>query len=335
MPTKLAETPVAPEPSLTPRTPVALPSRPSQWRAPLANVGRALVVPLVALILWQFVSDPRTKELSFFQNHPTFAEKLPGPLRLPPPTKVFKTLVAYAEPVKPFADWQETLSGDEQKAGGWKTSKLRWATSGDLWADALASLRRVLVGFGLGTLLALPLGLMMGASDRVYGMMNPVLQILRPIPPIAYIPLAMAWFGLGDPPAYFLVFLGAFFPVLVNTISGVRNVDGIYLRAARNLGASGPTLFRRVILPAATPYILTGARVGVGVGFICVIVAEMLAVNSGLGYRIINAREYQQLDLVIAGMISIGVLGFALDAVMVRLNTHLLRWHRGADERGH
>ncbi len=114
----------------------------------------------------------------------------------------------------------------------------------------------------------MPLGLLMGARPLVYAFFNPVLQLLRPIPPIAYIPLAILWFGLGNPPAFFLISLGAFFPVLMNTIAGVRAVDTIYIRAARNLGAGEGTLFWRVMVPAAMPYILTGIRVGIGVAFI-------------------------------------------------------------------
>ncbi len=136
--------------------------------------------------------------------------------------------------------------------------------------------------------------------------------------------------GAG-PPAIFLIVLGAFFPVLVNTIAGVRNVDAIYLRAARNLGAGEWTLFRRVILPAATPYVLTGVRVGVGVAFIVVIVAEMIAVNDGLGYRILEAREFFWSDKIIAGMITIGLIGLGIDLFMNRLNAWLLRWHRGLE----
>lgn len=115
----------------------------------------------------------------------------------------------------------------------------------------------------------------------------------------------------------------------MNTIAGVRHVDSIYIRAAQNLGARGTTMFRRVILPAATPYILTGLRVGLGVGFICLIVAEMIAVNNGLGFRILEAREFFWSDKIIAGMLTIGLLGLGIDAAMNRLNSYLLRWHRG------
>ena len=197
--------------------------------------------------------------------------------------------------------------------------------------DAAGSLYRVVVGFAIGAGLALPLGLVMGARPRVHAWLNPLVQLLRPIPPIAYIPLSILWFGLGNPPAIFLIVLGAFFPVLMNTIAGVRQVDGIYLRAARNLGASGTTLFVRVILPAAVPYILSGVRIGIGTAFIVVIVSEMIAVNNGLGFRILEAREYFWSDKIIAGMISIGLIGLAIDTGVTRLNNHLLRWHRGMD----
>jgi NitT/TauT family transport system permease protein len=129
----------------------------------------------------------------------------------------------------------------------------------------------------------------------------------------------------------FLIALGAFFPVLMNTIAGVRQVDGIYIRAARNLGASQRTMFVQVMLPAAVPYILSGVRIGIGTAFIVVIVSEMIAVNNGLGFRILEAREYFWSDQIIAGMISIGLLGLAIDVGMNKLNNHLLRWHRGLE----
>lgn len=204
--------------------------------------------------------------------------------------------------------------------------------SGELPRDAVSSLYRVLMGFLIGTALALPIGLAMGASRTAYGLLNPILQILRPIPPIAFIPLAILWFGLGNPPAFFLISLGAFFPVLLNTVAGVRSVDAIYIRAARNLGASGRTLFFRVVVPAAMPMIMTGIRVGFGIAFIVVIVAEMIAVNNGLGYRILEAREYFWSDKIVAGMITIGLLGLAIDSVLARVSDHLLRWHRGLEQ---
>jgi NitT/TauT family transport system permease protein len=208
---------------------------------------------------------------------------------------------------------------------------VEWLASGELVHDAASSLFRVVLGFLVGSVLALPIGLAMGAYPRAYELGNAVVQILRPIPPIAFIPLAILWFGLGNPPAVFLIALGAFFPVLMNTIAGVRQVDGIYLRAAQNLGAGQGVLFRRVIVPAAMPFILTGLRIGIGTAFIVVIVSEMIAVNDGLGYRILEAREFMWSDKIIAGMLTIGLLGLAIDTGMNRLNQHLLRWHRGSE----
>lgn len=266
------------------------------------DAATGLVVPVLAITLWQWVA----------------ASGLVDRQVLPAPQDVWRKWVDYLLPLEPFSQY-----GD----GGW----IKWAFSGELPVDIVASLYRVVVGFAIGAGLALPLGLAMGASGRVHAWMNPLVQVLRPIPPIAYIPLAMLWFGLGNPPAVFLIAIGAFFPVLMNTIAGVRQVDGIYLRAANNLGAGKLTIFLRVILPAAVPYILSGVRIGIGTAFIVVIVAEMIAVNSGLGFRISEAREYFWSDKVIAGMISIGVLGLVIDIGVNRLNNYLLRWHRGLE----
>ncbi|MCS0583516.1 ABC transporter permease [Massilia pinisoli] len=269
------------------------------------DIAIGMVVPVVAIAIWQWVAGMGWVNENI----------------LPSPLQVWRKWVAYLLPLQDFATWREI------NHGGW----LAWAVSGELITDAIGSLYRVIVGFLVGAGLALPVGLVMGASRVAYGWLNPLFQLLRPIPPIAYIPLSILWFGLGNPPAIFLIALGAFFPVLMNTIAGVRQVDGIYLRAARNLGASGPTMFLRVILPAAVPYILTGMRIGIGTAFIVVIVSEMIAVNNGLGFRILEAREYFWSDKIIAGMITIGLLGLAIDSGMNLLNNYLLRWHRGLE----
>jgi NitT/TauT family transport system permease protein len=271
------------------------------WNLRLRGASAGLVVPALLIALWQ-----TTSSLGWVNAHV-----------LPSPWAVVLRWVAYLLPPAPFAE----------SSGSW----LAWATSGELIVDASSSMYRVVVGFMIGALLALPLGLVMGASNRVYAWLNPLMQVLRPIPPIAYIPLAILWFGLGNPPAMFLIAIGAFFPVLINTIAGVRQVDSIFIRAARNLGANQRTMFLRVILPAAVPYILSGVRIGIGTAFIVVIVSEMIAVNNGLGFRILEAREYFWSDKIIAGMISIGMLGLAIDTGVNRLNNHLLRWHRGLE----
>lgn len=270
----------------------------------LKQIGGILygtLVPIVLLTLWQGLS----------------VYGIVDPKILPSPVAVLLKWIAYLSPVEPF---------DPGKSG-----YLAWLFSGELIGDASASLYRVGTGFMIGMVLALPFGLLMGANDATYRLFNPLFQLLRPIPPIAFIPLSILWFGLGNPPAIFLIIIGAFFPVLMNTIAGVRQVDGIYIRAAQNLGANQSTLFLRVILPAAMPYILAGMRIGIGTAFIVVIVSEMIAVNNGLGYRILEAREFFWSDKIIAGMFSIGLLGLAIDTGMSRLNSHLLKWHRGVD----
>jgi NitT/TauT family transport system permease protein len=262
---------------------------------------RSVIVPVVIVLAWEGLSR----------------SGVINPIILPAPSRVLLRWIAYLKPLKPY----------DPAAGSW----LAWTVSGELPGDAVSSLYRVMAGFLIGTGLALPLGLAMGASNRAYAYLNPALQVLRPIPPIAYVPLAILWFGLGNPPAFFLISLGAFFPVLMNTIAGVRSVDSIYIRAARNLGARPSALFFRVMVPAAMPHIMTGVRVGFGVAFIVVIVAEMIAVNSGLGYRILEAREFFWSDKIIAGMITIGLLGLGIDAALARLSRYLLRWHRGLE----
>ncbi|MDI4632114.1 ABC transporter permease [Pelomonas sp. V22] len=274
---------------------MATSKRKPRWR----ELGAGFVVPVVLIAIWQAAAS-----MELVNSHV-----------LPSPWAVLTRWVAYLLPQTPYAD------------GNW----LAWAVSGELIKDSLGSLYRVAVGFLIGAGLALPLGLAMGASQTVYAWLNPLTQVLRPIPPIAYIPLSILWFGLGNPPAIFLIAIGAFFPVLINTIAGVRQVDGIYIRAARNLGASQRTMFLRVMLPAAVPYILSGVRIGIGTAFIVVIVSEMIAVNNGLGFRILEAREYFWSDKIIAGMITIGLLGLAIDGAVSKLNNHLLRWHRGLE----
>src|SRR5450830_669026 len=268
--------------------------------ARLRRLGIGLIVPALVIAIWQGVT------MAGWVN----AQVLPSPLA------VVQRWFAYLLPVQPYDG---------------TGSKLAWMFSGELIIDSIGSMYRVLVGFVIGAGLALPIGLAMGASQRVYAWFNPLFQLLRPIPPIAYIPLSILWFGLGNPPAVFLIVLGAFFPVLMNTIAGVRQVDSIYLRAAHNLGASQRTMFLRVILPAATPYILAGFRIALGAAFMIVIVSELIAVPDGLGFRINEAREYSWTDKVMAGMFTIGMIGLTLDIGMNKLNNYLLRWHRGLE----
>src|SRR5919197_4358232 len=194
------------------------------------------------------------------------------------------------------------------------------AQDGTLLRHVTASLYRVTFGYGVAVLLAVPLGILMGWYRLVFTALNPAIQMLRPISPIAWIPLAILWFGVGDLSPTFLVFQASFFPVVVATISGVQQVGREYIRAAQNFGITGFKLFRTIIVPGALPTIITGMRVGLGVGWLVVVAAEMVGITSGLGYLIIDARNAgMRYDLVVAGMIIIGTIGLFLDLFMRRL----------------
>jgi len=202
------------------------------------------------------------------------------------------------------------------------------ARDGTLWEHIGASLFRVGVGFGLAAIVAVPLGLWMGWVRGAYITLNPLFQMLRPISPIAWIPLAILWFGVGDVSPVFLIFLSSVFPMIVQTISGVHTIERRYLWAAANFGVSRYTLFRRVVIPAVLPQVIVGMRIGLGVAWLVVVAAEMIALRSGLGYLIIDSRNAgNRYDLVIAGMIIIGVIGLMLDGAM-RLLERLksVRW---------
>lgn len=199
---------------------------------------------------------------------------------------------------------------------------------GTLWEHIGASLFRVGVGFGLAVIVGVPLGLWMGWVRGAYITLNPVFQMLRPISPIAWIPIAILWFGVGNVSPIFLIFISSVFPMVVQTINGVHTIEKRYLRAAANFGVSRTTLFRQVVVPAVLPQIIVGMRIGLGVAWLVVVAAEMIALRSGLGYLIIDSRNAgNRYDLVIAGMIIIGIIGLLLDGFM-RLLEHLkmVRW---------
>lgn len=199
---------------------------------------------------------------------------------------------------------------------------LELASQGTLALHVVASLYRVTLGYGLALALAIPLGSLMGWYGGAFQAFNPMIQLLRPISPIAWIPLAILWFGVGDASPTFLIFLSSFFPIVVATTAGVHQVERQYVWAAQNFGVGGLRLFRTVIFPAALPQIITGMRVGLGVAWLVVVAAEMVAINSGLGYLIIDARNAgSRYDLVVAGMVLIGVIGFLLDLLMRRLES--------------
>jgi NitT/TauT family transport system permease protein len=180
-----------------------------------------------------------------------------------------------------------------------------------------ASLFRVTWGFLLAVVVGVPFGLMLGWFRPARQAFNPMIQVFRPISPIAWIPVAIIWFGITDLAPIFLIFLASVFPITVSAMAAVRNVQPVYLRAAQNFGLSGFELFRRVIFPATLPQIITGLRIALGIAWLVVVAAEMIAANSGLGYLIIDARNAgKRYDLVVAGMVLIGIIGFLLDVLM-------------------
>jgi len=206
---------------------------------------------------------------------------------------------------------------------------------GGIWDDAFsatlhihlfASMTRVYGGFALAALVAVPLGLLIGRNEKVRALLDPFLQLMRPIPVTAWLPLSMILFGLGPRSAFFLVFLGAFYPILLNTVFGVRSVEKRLFEAASMLGCSGSAQFFRVVLPASLPSIFTGLRLGLGLAWFVIVVGEMTGVPQGLGAVIMDGRTLSRTELVICGMIVIGIAGFISDRIIVALMNRLLRW---------
>jgi len=205
------------------------------------------------------------------------------------------------------------------------------ARKGLLVKYVVASLFRVTVGFGLALLVGIPAGLLLGWFHRLYFAFNPLIQVLRPISPIAWIPLAILWFEVDDRAPIFLIFLASVFPITVSAMAAVQNIQQVYIRAARNFGLGRLELFRRVIFPATLPQVLTGVRIALGVAWLVVVAAEMVAINSGLGYLIIDARNAgKSYHLVVAGMVMIGLIGLGLDLLVRRLERFdEVRWGYG------
>jgi len=199
---------------------------------------------------------------------------------------------------------------------------------GTLFEHIAASLFRVGTGFALAVFVGVPLGLWMGWIRFAFDTLNPIFQMLRPISPIAWIPIAILWFGVGDASPIYLIFISSVFPMIVQTTAGVHTIEQRYLRAAENFGVSRYTLFSQVVIPAVLPQVIVGMRIGLGVAWLVVVAAEMIALRSGLGYLIIDSRNAgNRYDLVIAGMIIIGLIGLSLDFAMRLLEgAKLVRW---------
>jgi NitT/TauT family transport system permease protein len=205
---------------------------------------------------------------------------------------------------------------------------LRLARQRLLWAYIGDSLWRVAVGYGVAVLLGIPLGIALGSSATLARGVNPLIQMLRPISPLAWMPLAVIWFGVTNLAPIFLIFLASFFPVVVAAMNGVRNLPPMFLQAGRNFGLSRSQLVWRVVLPGILPHILIGLRIAFGIAWLVLVAAEMIAVDSGLGYLIIDARNAgKRYDLVVGGMLLIGTIGLLLD-ILIRRTERLrsVRW---------
>jgi len=197
--------------------------------------------------------------------------------------------------------------------------------SGELLYHLMASLKREAVAFVMASS-AIPIGLAMGWWRPVHDQVNPIMEILRPIPPLAWIPLSILWFGLGDEQNEFIIFLGMFFPILINTITAVKNIEPNFVRAARSLGAPERKVLTRIVLVGALPQIITGVRVGLGVGWMALVAAELVGANSGLGFLINDARSMLRTDTIVVGMLTIGLIGLLIDLTIRLLSRRLLPW---------
>ncbi len=198
--------------------------------------------------------------------------------------------------------------------------------SGELLKHIQISLYRVFLGFGIGSAMAVSLGLLIGWSEKAKSFVDPIVEIVRPIPPMAWIPLSILWFGIGELPKIFIIILGVFFPVLTNTVVGVKSIEKGLLKLARSMGLKGFVLFKEVIVFGASPYIITGLRIGLGFGWMCLVTAELIAAQAGLGYMIEEAKMLLLTNKVILGMLTIGFLGILIDRLIIRLEKILLPW---------
>jgi ABC-type nitrate/sulfonate/bicarbonate transport system permease component len=209
--------------------------------------------------------------------------------------------------------------------GGWQLLK-----KGTLQRDLFASLKRVAIALVFAAAIGFPLGAALGASKRFAWFCEPIVNFFRPIPPLAWIPLSILWFGINDAQNQFIIFLGAFFPIVLNTMEGVRNVDRQLIRAARTLGASRFAIAMTVVLPASLPAMFIGFRIGTGIAWMALVAGELVAATSGLGFLISQGRLLYRSDFIIVGMIMIGLTGLVLDGIIRLFQARVTPWR--ADE---
>jgi len=203
---------------------------------------------------------------------------------------------------------------------------IQLASDGSLFVDIGASLSRVLAGFLLGTLLAIPVGFLMGWYATIRALVEPWIQFFRMIPPLAIIPLAIVLLGIGEEPKILVIFLAAFLSCVVSTYQGVVSVDKTLINAARVLGAGDAVIFARIVVPASSPFILVGMRIGLGAAWATLVAAELIAAQDGIGHRMQQAQLYYDLPTIFVGLIVIGVLGLAMDRILLLIEKRLTGW---------
>lgn len=195
--------------------------------------------------------------------------------------------------------------------------------NGTLISDTVDTLSRVILGFIVAAIVAVPLGILIGWSETVENYLSFIIGILRPIPPIAWIPFAILWFGLGLGSAIFIIFVGSVFPILISTADGVKRIDKVYIESAYTLGANKLQTIKKVVFPAALPNIITGLKVGMGIALMCTVAAEMIGSNNGLGYLILTATSMLDSASAIVGMLAIGVIGLTFEYIFTRMESKL------------
>jgi len=243
----------------------------------------------------------------------------------PPASSTTAPLLPLVTPVVLVAVWAAVASAQVFPPSlfphPWDVARGVWSelTSGRLAIDAVASLFRVSAGFLLAVFLGVPAGLLLGHSARARAAFLPLVNFFRSLSPLAWIPFAILWLGIGDPPAIFLIFMAAFFPIVVSTTAAVANIPSVFFRVARDLGIEGPALLSGVTLPAIAPQVITTLRVAAGLSWLVVVAAEMIAGRDGLGFAVWDARNGLRIDLLAAAMFAIGVIGATLDRLLVQL----------------
>lgn len=241
------------------------------------------------------------------------------------PCTAFSAILILWELLARYSGWSEYVLPKPLKVF---VSMWEMTADGTLLRHSVASLFRVTAGFYLAVLFGIPLGIVLGRWKKFHHFLNPVIQFFRPISPLAWIPLSMLWFGIGDKPAIFLIFMSSFFPLVISTTVEVISVRPVFFNVAANFNFSNFEVITKIILPAILPAVITALRIALGIAWVVVVAAEMIAVKSGLGYLILDSRNALRMDYVIAGMIIIGLIGLLLDTAMKRLGRFdFLAWH--------